>query len=58
MPNIVLHEGTVYNYSFECMSLREPKANFPLEEVLNCLLALGTLGRKLVCLEYLVNLRA
>ena len=33
------------------------KANFPLEEVFNCLLALGTLGRKLVCLEYLVNLR-
>ena len=39
------------------MSLREPKANFPLEEVLNCLLTLGTLGRKLVCLEYLVSLR-
>lgn len=56
MPNIVLDEGTVYNYSFEC--IREPKANFPLEEVLNCLLALGTLGRKLVCLGYLVNLRA
>lgn len=31
MPNIVLDEGTVYNYSFECMGLREPKANFPLE---------------------------